>query len=154
MTLQLAGRLQTRLVTTPAVGGLWALAVTPLLPRPLVAGRPLPLGRMYAMTLAGLGVVTVAGLAWEAVYHGLQQLRWDKDWPSLFALLGGIPEGFTTWMLLHAAGLVPGPVGPSSPVLGVFAGFFASTWLAVWLFLQGPVRVLAPRRRYRGGRFF
>ena len=27
------------------------------------------------------------------VYHLLQQFRWEKDWPTLFALLVGVPEG-------------------------------------------------------------
>lgn len=154
MTPQLSGRLQTRVIVTVLVGGLWALIVTPALPRPTWDGGRLSLGAMYEMTLSGLGVVVVVGLAWEVVYHGLQQLRSDKDWPSLFGLLTMVNEGVTTWLVLHAIGVVPGPLGGRSPFLGVYIGFFVSTWLAVWLFVQGPIRVIAPRWRYRGGRFF
>ena len=154
MTPRLSGRLQTRVIVTFLVGGLWALIVTPLLPRPSGDDGRLTLGGMYEMTLAGIGIVIVVGLGWELVYHGLQQLRWDKDWPSLYSLLAVVNEGITTWLGLHITGVVPGTLAPSSPFFGVYAGFFVSTWLVVWLFLQGPIRVIAPRWRYRGGRFF
>lgn len=154
MTPGLAGRIQTRVIVTGLVGGLWTLLVTPLLPRPSWRGSRVSLGAMYEMTVAGLGVVIVIGLAWELVYHGLQQLRWDKDWPSLFVLVTAVNEGVTTWLGLHALGFVPGPPGVDSPFFGVYAGFFLSMWVVIWLFLQGPIRVIAPRWRYRGGRFF
>lgn len=154
MTPQLLGRLQTRVIVTGLVGGLWALVVTPALPRPAWAGDRLSLSEMYRMTLSGLGLVIAVGLAWEVVYHGLQQLRREKDWPSLFALLTMANEGLSTWLVLHAIGVVPGPLGARSPFLWPYVAFFMSTWLVVWLFVQGPIRVIAPRWRYRGGRFF
>ena len=154
MTPCLTGRLQTRLVVTGLLGASWAVCTTPLLPRPVSAGQRLGLGAMYRMTLSGVVVVTVAGLGWEVVYHGLQQLRRDRAWPSLFSLLAAAPEGATTWLGLHALNAVPGPVTGRAALVGPFLLFFASTWVLVWLFLQGPVRVLAVRWRYRGGRFF
>lgn len=154
MTPTLRGRLQTRVVVAGTVGSLWAALITPLLPRPDWAGRPPTLGAMYAMAFGGLALVVVAGLLWELVYHALQQLRWDKDWPSLFALVTAVNEGASTWVLLHGVGVVPGPLSLSSPFFPAFAVLFGSTWLVLWLFLQGPIRVIAPRWRYRGGAFF
>lgn len=154
MTPRLFGRLQTRVIVTVLVGGLWALVVTPALFRPTWDGDRLSLGSMYKMTLSGIGVVAVVGLVWELVYHGLQQLRRDKDWPSLFGLLTMVNEAVSTWLVLHAIGVVPGPLGRTSPFLGVYVAFFVTAWVVVWLFVQGPIRVVAPRWRYRGGRFF
>ena len=38
-------------------------------------------------------IVVVLGVGWELVYHLLMQFRWEKDWPTLFGLLVGVPEG-------------------------------------------------------------
>ena len=47
-------------------------------------------------------------------------------------------------------GLVPGTGGVDG---AAFLVHFATTWLVVWLFLSGPVRVPFVRWRFRGGRF-
>jgi hypothetical protein len=154
MTPRLGARIQTRLLVAGLLGLLWALPITPILPRPVWGGHRIGLAGMYRMSLAGVAVVTIVGLVWELVYHGLQQLRHDRDWPSLFALLAAVPEGITTWVALHAVGVVPGPLAPGSPFFGPYAAFFVSAWLVVWLFLQGPIRVVVPRWRYNGGRLF
>ena len=52
---------------------------------------------------------------WEFVYHLLQQFRWEKDWPTLFGLLVGIPEGLLAYavarsgVLPAAENITPGP---------------------------------------------
>ena len=33
-----------------------------------------------------------ARCGWEFLYHGLQQFRWEKDWPTLFGLSAGHPR--------------------------------------------------------------
>jgi hypothetical protein len=48
-------------------------------------------------TFAILLVVGVAGVAWEVLYHALQQFRWEKDWPTGLGLLTGINEGIVAW---------------------------------------------------------
>ena len=143
MTPSLSGRLQTRVLVLAVVGGLWTLAVTPVLP----GGGDL--GPRYRATFAVLLVVVVLGLAWELLYHGLQQFRWEKDWPLLLALVVGVPEGVAAYAVVRS-GLVPGTgdVGGAA-----FLVHFATTWLVVWLFLSGPVRVPFVRWRFRGGRF-
>jgi hypothetical protein len=149
VTPTIGGRLQTRLVMLSSVGLAWTLAVTPLLPRPGWASLALA----YRVTMSTSIAMTIIGIAWEFVYHGLQQLRWDKDWPSGLALLTGVTEAVPVWLVLHALRLVPGDLGLSSPLLPLYAAQFGSAWLVVWLVLHGPIRVLAPRWRFEGGVF-
>jgi hypothetical protein len=133
----LNGRIQTRIFLLAVVGGLWTLALTPLL------------GETYAHTYTVLAAVAVLGIGWELIYHLLQQFRWEKDWPTLFGLLTGINEGLLLWFLLDA-GLVPGL--PAGVGLGVYCTQFATTWVLVWLVANGPMRVPFIHWRFRGGR--
>lgn len=135
MTPTLSGRIQTRLVLLALLGVPWTMVIIPMLPG----------GVRYGQALVALLVVAVLGVGWELLYHACQQLRWDRDWPSLFALATGVPEGALAWPVLHQLGLAP-----SSKLAYVL--FFGTTWLLVWLVSQGPIRVLAPRWRHTGGR--
>ncbi|MGI8723726.1 MAG: hypothetical protein ACR2JG_16070 [Geodermatophilaceae bacterium] len=144
MTYSLAGRLQTRIVLFGVIGGIWTALITPILP------TRLPLGRSYEMSFTVLGLIIVLGVGWELAYHLLQQFRWDKDWPTGFSLLGGVPEGLVLWLLLDSGTwLWEVPVTARG-----FWTLFVSTWLLVWAVLSGPIRVLLVRRRWRGGRLF
>ncbi len=141
MTPTLIGRLQTRLVVLLLVGGIWTLIVSPILP-----GAPAgaSLGDRYSMTFRLLLVVTVLGLGWELVYHGLQQFRWEKDWPALFGLFTGINEGLLAWFVGNLF---------IDPLPGVaFLGHFVTTWLLTWFWVNGPMRLFNLRWRFRGGR--
>lgn len=149
MTLTLVGRLQTRLVLLSSVGLLWTLIVSPLLPRPHGMARTLA----YRITLETSIVMTVLGVFWEFVYHLLQQLRWDKDWPSILSLLAGLVEAAPVWLVLHLLHIVPGCGGFSSPIFPLFTIHFGTTWLVVWLASQGPLRVVQLRWRFEGGSF-
>ena len=144
MTPTLIGRIQTRIFLVAVIGSLWTLLIGPLLPRPAGAG----LGDVYDGAFNALAAVLVAGVVWELVYHGLQQLRWEKDWPTLFGLLTGINEGIFVYVLVqrgfpYGAGDVPG---------STFAVHFATTWVVLWLWVNGPMRVLFVHWRFRGGR--
>jgi hypothetical protein len=132
----LIGRLQTRIAVLAVIGGLVTLAVTPLA------------GATYRATYTLLAAVIVIGLGWELVYHLLQQFRWEKDWPTPFALLNGVNEGVLLWFLL-AAGLIPNTEGVP---LGQFLTVFASVWVVTWLWNNGPMRVPFVHWRFRGGR--
>ena len=59
--------------------------------------------------------------------------RKSRSWGTLLVLA-----------LLRASGPVPG---------GAFLIHFTTTWLLVWFVVNGPIRVLLPRWRFRGGRF-
>lgn len=139
MTPTLMGRIQTRWFLLVIIGVPWTLLL--MLPVALGAGAA-----YLDLLLAGLrvlGIVGVLGTLWELAYHALMQLRWEKDWPALFGLLTIINEGAllfgVTWLL-------------GFPLDAVGWWHFVSTWLIMWVFVNGPMRVLAPRWRYRGGR--
>lgn len=135
MTPTLSGRIQTRLVLLALIGVPGTFLIVPLLPG--VVG--------YADALPALAMIAGLGVGWELVYHGLQQLRWDKDWPSILALLSGIVEGVLGYPVVAVLGFAPDSVL-------AYALYFGSIWFTVWMVEQGPLRVLAPRWRYTGGR--
>ncbi|MEY2431085.1 MAG: hypothetical protein QOC92_810 [Acidimicrobiaceae bacterium] len=147
MTPTLRGRIETRLFLAATVGVIWTAFVSPLIPRPGFAD----LSMVYGITFKAIAVVAFVGIGWELVYHGLQQFRWDKDWPSLFGILTMVNEGVFAWLVLHWINVIPGTVGFSSPIRNLFILHFASTWMATWLFMQGPIRVLLLRWRFEGG---
>jgi hypothetical protein len=136
MLLTLFGRLQTRIAVLAVIGGLVTLAVTPLA------------GATYPATFSLLLAVIVIGLVWEVVYHLLQQFRWEKDWPTPFALLNGVNEGVLLWFLIEA-GLIPNTGGVT---LVQFVTAFTAVWLITWIWNNGPMRVPFVHWRFRGGR--
>ncbi len=142
MVPTLAGRIQTRIFTLVVVGSIWLLIITPALP------QDAPLNEMYQATFLVLGMVIVLGIGWEFIYHGLQQFRWEKDWPALFGLLTGINEGILVWVLL--AWVIPDSLVKPNGASFVIA--FATVWLVVWMFVNGPMRVPFIHWRFRGGR--
>ena len=143
MVPTLAGRIQTRIFLLATVGVIVTAIITPLI------GLPGPLSAQYKMTYIILATVLVLGIAWEFLYHLLMQWRWEKDWPSLFGLVTGVPEGILTWILL-AAHAVPGI--PTTPPLSAYLIDFIVVWLCVWAVAQGPMRVPFIRWRFHGGK--
>jgi hypothetical protein len=139
----LIGRIQTRLFLLALVGSLVTLVLIPLLP------GTAPLSTRYSDAFVVLAAVAVLGIAWELLYHLLMQFRWEKDWPSLFGLLTGVPEGLLLWVPLRAEAV---PLAGAAPPSWVFAVHFGVVWFAVWLVANGPMRVPFLRWRFRGGR--
>ena len=135
----LHGRIQTRIFMLVVFGGLVTLVLTPFLP-----GDP-----PYRTTFLVLATVLVLGVVWELVYHGLQQFRWEKDWPTLFGLLTAVNEGALVWVALQL-GWVPGI--DDAPAFSTFLILFLVVWVVVWLWVNGPMRVPLIRWRFRGGR--
>jgi hypothetical protein len=140
MTSTYFGRVQTRLFLVFTVGLLWTLVITPFL--------SLPDDDRYKVTLTTLVWVAVLGVfVWEPLWHLLQQFRWEKDWPAIYLLFQAIPEAVLVRVVLVRILDASGPVG-----VGTFALHFGTTWLAIFLFAQGPMRVPFLRWRFRGGR--
>jgi hypothetical protein len=139
----LNGRIQTRIFLLAVVGGLITLIIVPFLP------GSAPLGDKYRDGFIVLASVAVLGVLWELLYHLLMQWRWEKDWPTLFGLVEGIPEGALIWILL-SVGAIPGIVGKVSGA--AFLIQFILVWLGVWLVANGPMRVPFIRWRFQGGR--
>ena len=143
MVPTLTGRIQTRIFLLAVVGGLITLIIVPILP------GSAPLGDKYQDGFLVLLSVAVVGVLWELLYHLLMQWRWEKDWPTLFGLTEGVPEGLLIWILL-SAGAIPGIVGSVGGA--AFLIQFILVWLGVWLAANGPMRVPFIRWRFRGGR--
>jgi len=139
----LTGRIQTRIFLLAVVGGLITLIIVPILP------GSAPLDEKYRDGFLVLLSVAVVGVLWELLYHLLMQWRWEKDWPTLFGLVEGVPEGLLIWILL-SAGAIPGIAGSVGGV--AFLIQFVLVWLGVWLVANGPMRVPFIRWRFRGGR--
>jgi len=144
MTPTLFGRIQTRIFLLGTVGVLWTAFLGLVLSRPDGAS----LSDFYRTLFTALLIVAVVGVVWELLYHLLQQFRWEKDWPTIFGLVVGLPEGLATWFLLRAG--LPWDVGDVP--LGTFLAMFVSTWILVWAVANGPLQILLLRWRYRGGR--
>lgn len=137
MTPTLMGRMQTRLLLTVVVGVPWTIVITAIASLLVEDSYTQTLG----VTFQALGLILVIGLVvWEPLYHALQQVRWEKDWPTGLGLLTALNEGLVVWLLLDAP-------------LGAFLVHFVTTWILIWFVLHGPLRAVAPRWRYRGGRF-
>ncbi|MBI3967114.1 MAG: hypothetical protein HY329_15875 [Chloroflexi bacterium] len=130
MTPTLLGRWQTRFLLLTTVG----LGLT--LPFALALG-PTP--------LINVGLVLLLGFGWDVLYDFLQKFRWDRDWPPAFQLLAGAAEG----MLVYLIGLAL--AFESSALL--FLIHYGLVWLATFVTSQGPMRILFPRWRYRGGQW-
>ncbi len=129
------------------VGVAWTAVVTLLLPPSGLAPTAARLGDLYRLTFGALGLLVVLGLAiWEPVYQLLQQFRWEKDWPAMFVLVQVVPEGALVYFVL-------GKLATGAP-LGWpgFALDFGTTWLIIFAFVHGPIRVPFLRWRFRGGR--
>jgi hypothetical protein len=138
MTPTLWGRIQSRLLVVLVVGLAWTILVAPFLP-----SGGASLGEVYTVTIRAVVLTAVVGaVLWEPLYHLAQQFRWEKDWPTGLGLVTGLPEGFLVFLLL---GSVP---------TAAFLVHFTTTWLLIWFVLNGPIRVLLPRWRFRGGRLF
>ena len=133
----LIGRIQTRLFLLALVGSAVTLVLIPLL------------SGSYRDAFVVLAAVAVLGIGWELLYHLLMQFRWEKDWPSLFGLLTGVPEGLLLGILLKAGAV---PLIGAAPPGWTFAVHFGAVWVAVWLVANGPMRVPFLRWRFRGGR--
>ena len=143
MVPTLNGRIQTRLFLLAVIGGLITLVIVPVLP-----GSE-PIGDKYRNGFLVLISIVVLGVLWEFLYHFLMQWRWEKDWPTLFGLVTGVPEGLLVWLLL-SAGAIPGIVGTVSGAAFVIQ--FTVIWLGAWLVANGPMRVPFIRWRFNGGR--
>lgn len=138
----LNGRIQTRIFMLATWGVFWTLVLTPILP-----GDP-----DYQITFVILLWVTILGVIWELIYHGIMQFRWEKDWPTLFGLLNIINEGILLTVLLKLD-LIPWLGVDSSEVsLGAFWILFFIIWMSIWVWTNGPMRVPFIHWRFFGGR--
>ena len=137
---------------TPTLPGRWQTRLALL----LVLGVPVTaLFALFNRDAAGtlflvLLYVALFGLAWDGLYILLQKLRWERDWPPLFQLAGGVAEAALLYALLATSGL-PGIAGGSVP-FGLFSAMYGTVWVVTVAATQGPLRAVFPRWRFNGGR--
>jgi hypothetical protein len=134
MTPTLLGRWQTRIVLLATIGLLITLLFA------LV-------GSSWAYVYV-LVYVAAFGVFWDVAYIALQQLRWDRDWPAAFQIFNGFVEGAFLYLVIRAVGL---PGVPSDLPLALFVAQYGLVWLAIFLWVQGPMRTLFPFWRFHGG---
>lgn len=97
-----------------------------------------------------LGFVALFGIGWDIAWIGIQQLKWDRDWPPYLQWATGLWEGVFIYILIDNVGL-PGIKQGYVP-LERFAAHYGLVWLSVYLWSQGPMRALFPLWRFHGGR--
>ncbi|MGH9125077.1 MAG: hypothetical protein ACRDZ8_10185 [Acidimicrobiales bacterium] len=148
MTPTYGGRVQTRFFTLLVIGGIWTLILMPFLSLTKPNGMSASLGEKYQAGFIVLALVFILGLVWDGIWYFLQQFRWEKDWPIMYQLLTGIPEGIAVWLVLKTRDV------PGHPFLTgtVYDIQFITVWIFTWLFAIGPMRVPFLRWRFRGGR--
>jgi hypothetical protein len=140
MTPSLLGRWQTRFFLLSTIGVLITL--------------PFSFMRGEGIFFLILFYVFLFGLVWDVIYHCLQKLRWDHDWIGVFQFLAGIGEALFIILLLNNLELdLPG-LNPRYFDLGWFTMHYTCVWLGVYVASQTLMKIIFPRWRFRGGKFF
>ena len=158
----LNGRIQSRIFFLATIGSFWTFIMASILPAHFDIG-----GVTYAAKwgdriqdgFAALLWVAILGVGWEIIYHFLMQWRWEKDWPTFFGLATLVNEGIVVYLLADN-GVLPGFVGRGTPLednpglvpFWFFWPLFIVVWVAVWVWVNGPMRVFNIHWRFFGGR--
>lgn len=135
---------------TPILWGRWQTRLFLM----IVFGIPITLifGVLYAdfqTPLTLIIYVIILGLIWDILYNWLQTLRWDNDWPPAVHFLTGITELLTVWLLTR---LVAVPGVSSTLTFAQFFAHYTTVWLVTFSIMWGPMKVIFPHWRFRGGR--
>jgi len=116
--------------------------------------------RDFATPFALLGYVLLFGFGWDIGYNALQSLRWDRDWPPLFFVGGGLLEALLLWGLVKAQvlwaalGLAGLPGVAPGLTLAQFAAHYGTVFIVTLLLMLGPMKVIFLKWRFRGGQLF
>lgn len=156
----LLGRWQTRILLFLFVGlpisAVYAIWLATLAPS---GGRTFPvwIKQIGPITydvrpLQILCLLLILGVALDIIYIGLQQLRWDRDWPFAFQFFVSIAE------FLIVLGLVQMDVLPFLPARWIGSGdypylflHFGLVFMASFIGLLGFIQIFMIRWRYKGG---
>lgn len=153
----LGGRIQSRIFFTAIIGGFWTFIVALIIPAHL-DGATVPTHIRFQDAFVILLWTGLLGIVWECIYHFLMQWRWEKDWPTFFGFITIINEGLVVYFL-GDNGYLPWIFGwnyspkPAHLIPVVFFIVqFVVVWLAVWIWVNGPMRVFNIHWRFFGGR--
>lgn len=156
----LAGRIQSRLFFLATIGAFFTFVMASILPASVSyrgQTESVPQHLKYQDAFVVLFWVAVLGVLWELLYHLLMQWRWEKDWPTFFGLVTFVNEGLLVYLLVRK-GTLPGIAGRGNGLGLVLVPFwffwvdFLVVWLAVWVWANGPMRVINIHWRFVGGR--
>ena len=158
----LNGRIQSRIFFLATIGSFWTFVMASILPATFSKGDisvSANWGDRLQDGFVALMWVTIFGVAWEFVYHLLMQWRWEKDWPTFFGFITFLNEGILVYVLSNE-GVLPGyahrqelsDAGVGVTPFWFFWPLFIVVWMAVWVWVNGPMRVFNIRWRFFGGR--
>ena len=136
MTPTLFGRWQIRLFLLSSVGLIIACLIG------------WTIGNFHLPLLA-LALVLIVGCVLDVLYQYIQSFRWDCDWPTSFQVCAGVLEGLLVYFLIEV--LNGSALSANFPT--VFLLQYGSTWLMIFVLIQGPLRLLWPKWRYQGGQW-
>jgi hypothetical protein len=136
MTPTYLGRIQTRILLLATVG-----AVVTLLYAILAAIIFQPLDFLKPFVL--LILVIVFGIGWDILYNFAQKLRWDRDWPPAFSFIAAFIEMLPVMLIALLLNI--------HPVFFLF--HYWTVWWATFIMALGPMRIIFPRWRFRGGQW-
>jgi hypothetical protein len=88
-------------------------------------------------------LVAIFGIGWDALYTLAQKLRWDRDWPPAFSFITAIIEMLPI-MLIAILMNIP-------PIFFLF--HYWTVWWSTFIMALGPMRIIFPRWRFRGGQW-
>lgn len=144
MTPTLLGRWQTRLFLLGTVGALITLIFGFLF-------------NNFVTPFALLGYILLFGFIWDILYNFLQSLRWDRDWPPLFFVGGGLLEALLVWGLVKAdflwvmLGLAGLPGVNPGLAFAQFAAHYCTVFIVTLLLMLSLMKVVFLKWRFRGG---
>lgn len=138
MTPTLLGRWQTRFFTYITLGLLVTLCFV-LIDR----------DHHYFWVLAWLFLF---GIGWDMLYIFLQKFRWERDWPAMFFWICAGWEGLVVKLFLDHVGLP----GLPKHLVGnwQFIFHYGLVWTVIFIWIEGPMRMILPYWRFHGGRLF
>jgi hypothetical protein len=136
MTPTYFGRIQTRILLLATIGAfvtLFYAILAAILFQPLDFLKPLIL----------LILVAVFGIGWDILYNFAQKLRWDRDWPPAFSFITAFIEMLPIMLIALLLNV--------HPVFFLF--HYWTVWWATFIVALGPMRIIFPRWRFRGGQW-
>jgi hypothetical protein len=160
MLMTLLGRWQTRILLFLCVGlpisAIFAVWLATLVPANAHFVRPwnraLGLVIYDIRPLQILCVLLIVGVVLDVIYIGLQQFRWDRDWPFAFQFIVSILEFLMVLALVRLDTLPFMPahwIGPGDyPYLFLHFGL---VFIVSFVVLLGFVQIFMIRWRYKGG---
>lgn len=136
MTPTYFGRIQTRFLLLATVGTfitIFYAILAALLFGPITFFIPFIL----------LILVAVFGIFWDLIFNYAQKLRWDRDWPPAFSFIAAFIEMLPVMLIALLLNV--------NPIFFLF--HYWTVWWATFFMALGPMRVIFPRWRFRGGQW-